>query len=750
MDNMITLPYAIDADRPDREIRPFAGNAEFLDEKFREYVLLAERSVLMGKARRAGNETGGNGNGGTPKEQPFAELMRKTAEYETTRKRNGERLLVSGDCSLPFETLARNCGLDDTARHILWILFFRAVALDFEGVSTGLAEADDLMSREKDFRARDVVRVLAPGSLDEQMKTARYFGVESPLIKHHLIETYSFGAQTFLDIEVSIPMRVAKYIADDDTEYDLNSAFLVERPEVPLSFVVLPEDQKERITTFIENYEASLRRQEEAGLDRVLTYGRSLAILLYGPPGTGKTLLAKAIATHTKRPLVSMRSSQTSSSSGRWFDHHVGEDDIEELFREARMRGGIVFLDECEQFCSKNNSRHYAVLREIEHTDSIVIMTTNVPQELSEAFDRRIALKIPFRIPDVSLRRQIWEKHLPETVSLDPAVDLDIFARKYQLSGGYIKNAVMSAVNLASSRSRSGAFMVIAEDLDEGADLQQKHLGSLSGLIQHALPDRGIDSLALPAETKSLVEGIIRTALNYRKLTRHIRFINSSANMGYKILFSGPSFASAMDSVEAIARELDTGICMVPFNKLLLNNQDFEKGCNDLIKARALEISSIAHATGQLLVLVDRDGNMGTFEQDDLRSAAEFLSHFREYDGIMFMVSSARDPKAILRQIFQYSIFFDVISSPERLRCWERVTEGVDLADDIDLGKIADEYKFGPEEIQNALYAACLVSGIESAGEKIDNRILKKGIRSVLNEKAGAEPLFGTDGGEGV
>jgi len=746
MDNMITLPYAIDADRPDREIRPFANNAEFLEEKYREYVLLAERSALMGKTRRSGNGTGGNGNGGTPKEQLVPEFMRKTAEYENARKRNDERLLVSVDCSLPFVTLARNCGLDDTARHILWILFFRAVALDFERVSTGLAEADDLMSREKDFLARDIVRLLAPGSLDEQMKTARYFGVESPLIRHHLIETYSYGAQTFLDIEVSIPMRVAKYIANDDTEYDLNSAFIVERPEVPLSFVVLPEDQKERITTFIENYEASLRRQEETGLDRVLTYGRSLAILLYGPPGTGKTLLAKAIATHTKRPLVSMRSSQTSSSSGRWFDRHVGEDDIEELFREARMRGGIVFLDECEQFCSRNNSRHYAALREIEHTDSIVIMTTNVPQDLSEAFDRRIALKIPFRIPDVSLRRRIWEKHLPDTVSLDQSVDLDVFARKYQLSGGYIKNAVMSAISLASSRSRGGGFMVTAEDLDEGARLQQKHLGNLGGLVQHVMPERGIDDLALPAETRCLVEGIGRTALNYRTLTRPIRFINPSVNRGYKVLFCGPSFASAMDSVEAIARELDTGICMVPFNKLLLNNQDFEKGCNDLIKARALEVSSMAHATGQLLVLVDREGNMGTFAEDDLRRAAEFLSHFRDYDGIMFMVSSARKPNGILRRIFQYSLFFDAISLPERLRCWESVTEGVDLADDVDLGRIAEEYRLDPEEIQNALYAACLVSGIEAAGEAIDNRMLKKAIRSVLDEKAGAERLFGQTG----
>lgn len=221
--------------------------------------------------------------------------------------------------------------------------------------------------------------------------------------------------------------------------------------------------------------------------------------------------------------------------------------------------------------------------------------------------------------------------------------------------------------------------------------------------------------------------GIGRTALNYRTLTRPIRFINASVNRGYKVLFYGPSFVSAMASVEADARELDTGICMVPFNKLLLNNQDFEKGCNDLIKTRALEVSSLAHATGQLLALVDREGNMGTFEEDDLRKASEFLSHFREYDGIMFMVSSARQPEAVLRRIFQYSIFFDAISLPERLRCWESVTEGVDLADDVDLGRIAEEYRLGPEEIQNALYAACLVSGIESTGEAINKPHAQKG-----------------------
>lgn len=727
MDNMATSPYAFDIDQAERGIRSFADNAEFLEETFREYLLLIECSTLKRNLGRGGKRAA-----------KAADLATKAAQHEQLHRENDRRLSVSDECALPFINLVKNCGLNETARHILWLLFFQAVAPDFDMV----AEMKSLATGGRQLRARDIVRILAPSSLDEQMKIAGHFGVNSPLVKYRLIEMDTYEAKTFLDIGLSIPARVAKYIANDDTEYDLDNAFIIERPEVPLSFVVLPEDQKAKVVTFIENHEKSMKRQEELGLDRVLTYGRGLAILLYGSPGTGKTLLAKAIATHTGRPLLSIRSSGN-SAFGVLSDRYIGSDDIEELFREARMRDGIVFLDECEQYCSRNNRQHYAVLREIEHTDCIVILTTNRPQDLSVALDRRIALKIHFQVPDMSLRRQIWSMHLPKSLPLASDVNIEEIAERYQLTGGYIKNAVLSAINIASSRNGNKAFALTAEDIKEGARLQQKHLGGLSGLVVNIDPSRDIRDINLSGEAKETADRIMRVAENHRSLLSSIRLINSSVNKGYKVLFFGPSFQTALDCIEAIASRLNTGLSMIPFSKLLLQNSDFEKEEPDFIRSRAHEIASIAGTTGHMLVLTDPARSMETLQDDDLKKAGEFLSHFRDHDGIMFMVSASRKPQPVLMKLFHQCVCFESIPAPERLKCWEKVTEGIALDGDVDLPRIADTYELEPEQIQNALYVACLLSAGESSEGKICNRLLEKGIRNVLSASSEVRPLFG-------
>ena len=745
MDNMITLPYVFDKGRPDCSVQPFVSNEEFLEEKFREYLLLIRRSILRAKTTGSRIQTAGNPKNNSTKGRLAADQEKTTREYETMRTKNAERMLVSGDCHLPFAALARSYELDEIAEHILWLLFFHAVAPDFE-VSRSSAETEDFITKGKDLYIRDIVRLLAPGSLGSQMAVADYFGVESPLVRHHLVEVYPGWARSFLDIEVNIPARVVKYIADNETEYEANNAFIVERPDIPLDFVVLPEDQKKSIQTFIDNYEKSLEKQAETGLDRVLTYGRSLVILLYGPPGTGKTLLAKAIASHTGRPLLSIRSSRASAPLGRavYSDRYIDEDDIEEIFREAKMRNGIVFLDECEQLCSKNNNRLYAVLREIEHAECIVIMATNVPNKLGEALDRRITLKVQFQVPGAPLRQSIWEKHLLGTVPLDPGVDLGALAEKYRLGGGYIKNAILSAMNIAFSRNGGGPFALTADDLDGGAKLQENHLNNLSSLIQHLWPDKDIDDLVLPSETRRVVESITKTVRGYRELTSRIKFINGTFNKGCKLLFFGPSFASAMDSVEAIACRLGTGICSVAFDKVLEYGLEDDKSYGDFIRSRAQEISSAAHATGQVLLLVDREGNMAKFEDDKLKKAGEFLSCLGEYDGIVFMVSGARQPKNVVKGFFHYSFLFDVMSPSERLKCWQRITEAIDLAEDVNLERIADEYELSTEEIQNALYTACLLSAGETPEGNICNRLLEEGIRNVLRTNPGAKPLFGS------
>ena len=106
---------------------------------------------------------------------------------------------------------------------------------------------------------------------------------------------------------------------------------------------------------------------------------------------------------------------------------------------------------------------------------------TNRPQELDEAMHRRITMSFEFRKPDhvqvsrqmrvasacmcapwtglVSIcpdvtrvlgmhpqRQQIWRRQLPAKVKLEEDVDITALALKFELSGGYIRNALQAAL----------------------------------------------------------------------------------------------------------------------------------------------------------------------------------------------------------------------------------------------------------------------------------------------------------------
>ena len=117
------------------------------------------------------------------------------------------------------------------------------------------------------------------------------------------------------------------------------------------------------------------------------------------PPGTGKTLLARALANYTKRPLISLR-----HGANRWTDK---DEELQTLFREARLQKGIVFIDECENLCSRDSSELPTLLVELERAECIVLMATNRPQELAPELDRRFTLKMTFALPDAKARQKI-------------------------------------------------------------------------------------------------------------------------------------------------------------------------------------------------------------------------------------------------------------------------------------------------------------------------------------------------------
>ena len=185
----------------------------------------------------------------------------------------------------------------------------------------------------------------------EQVECRRHFSAESPLVREDAIVTDGVGESTnLIATKVSLHERIVRRILGDRNLYRSSMRFIRwERSSVSLDQVVLPDGLKEEIVACVGNFLEDRAAGRFDALDAFFGYGTGLALLFHGPPGTGKTMMARALASHFDRRIISLAAERID----KW---HSPEDVLAMVFREAEALGGIVLLDECDDLF-ENDSR---------------------------------------------------------------------------------------------------------------------------------------------------------------------------------------------------------------------------------------------------------------------------------------------------------------------------------------------------------------------------------------------------------
>ncbi|TYK51324.1 ATP-binding protein [Actinomadura decatromicini] len=252
-------------------------------------------------------------------------------------------------------------------------------------------------------------------------------------------------------------------------------------PAVGWDDLVLPDEPAGRLRELIQRARHRDRVLGEWRLRSGGGRGRGVVALFAGDSGTGKTMSAEVLAGELGLDLYVVELSAV-------VDKYVGETEknLERIFAEADRMDAVLLFDEADAVFGKRSDvrdarDRYAnlesayLLQRLESFGGIAVLTTNLRANIDDAFTRRLDIVVDFPFPDAAQRRALWEHCLAPPVPVDEAVDLDRCAREFELAGGAIRGAAVTAGYLAAAAGRPVAMA----DLLAGARREYRKLGRL-------------------------------------------------------------------------------------------------------------------------------------------------------------------------------------------------------------------------------------------------------------------------------
>ena len=691
----------------------YKNHFEFLNDHLRRLELTLQQQLVRRKLQS--HEMGGleSIDVSEATSKSLAEQVQTVSDRIRQKVQNTKRV----DGMLPLLDIVDRFELDDFERDVLLLALAPALDKQF-GRYFGWLRADPLR-QQLDV---DLALSLRCADMAERIELRRYFSPRSALVGNQLIALDRHRMETgdsFLSLTIRLPQRILGWLlGEDNLDESLQGFTKILETDVGLDNVVLAESTKRAVMTMIANHSEFVTSLKEWSIDETITYGRGVVLLFVGPPGTGKTMTAKAIANQLGKRLLLVDPQQV-------FDlKRPVEDNLADLFREAKLQDAIVFFDECEGlFVHRNagNQQLSLILSAIEHYDGMIILSTNQPDWLDPALDRRVLYRIVFNEPSTSLRRKIWDLHLPEKVPLDDDVNLDQLARTYEFSGGYIKNAVLVAINRALMREER-PVRIAHQDFEDAAMSQQR-----SKLQQfadrHRTPLR-LEDLILPEETKRQVEEILDAARSRSIVLQEWGFGNKfTTGRGLSALFDGEPGTGKTLCAEILAAELGLPLYRIQVSSVVSKYiGETEKNLTRIFKEAAQsqcvllfdEADSLFSRRTDVKTVQDRYANM---------EINVLLQLMERYEGLVLLTTNLKHSidKAFERRL-SFKINFPFPEAAYRAQIWQHlIPSTAPVADDIDFEAMSNAFELSGGSIKNAVIRAAYRAAARSTKIGMDD-----------------------------
>lgn len=257
-------------------------------------------------------------------------------------------------------------------------------------------------------------------------------------------------------------------------------------PRTDLTFddLILPAANRKQLEELRGRIQHRSQVYSGLGFESRLSLGKGLIVLFTGSSGTGKTMAAELLAREQGVELYKVDLSAVVSK-------YVGETEknLSRVFAEAEDVNAIIFFDEADALFGKRGEVKEArdrwanieinfLLQRVEEYAGTVILTSNLRQNIDEAFLRRIHSVVEFPFPSAEARFAIWRGMFPEDLQRPLDEALHPLADRFDLTGGSIKNIVLdSAFRALSAATPEGPPEITIRHLVASTGREYQKLG---------------------------------------------------------------------------------------------------------------------------------------------------------------------------------------------------------------------------------------------------------------------------------
>jgi len=325
--------------------------------------------------------------------------------------------------------------------------------------------------------------IMAGNDLDHRFRLYRFFEPDHLLLAHNIItlDHGNVGNEPVHSSSISISQEYVDFFTTGTLR---KPQFSIEFPAKRLSTKMEWPDlvvddftarQLDEIRIWLQHGQTLY---EDWEMDNKLKPGYKA--LFYGPPGTGKTLTASLLGKLFNLDVYRIDLSMVISK-------YIGETEknLEKVFKKAENKNWILFFDEADALFGKrtaisdshdkyaNQEIAYLMVR-LEDFPGLVILASNMRNNLDDAFTRRLQSIIHFQKPQPRERLRIWSNAFSSACQPPIKAELERIAQQYELAGGSIMNVVQYASLMTLNRNDN---IIKVDDLLEGIKKEYRKEG---------------------------------------------------------------------------------------------------------------------------------------------------------------------------------------------------------------------------------------------------------------------------------